>query len=144
MLYCLSTGGQGKPTARLSLFYPPGRPLYASMNDLVPILVTLLIAVLGALTAWVERIRRDLADNTTISQEAKELSNGRLSEVLKRLDSSDRTIDVLRGRILEHDDRLAFLLSLHPELQHDLSQFTPRRNYHDLTVVPEPHEDIQS
>jgi len=98
------------------------------MEQLNPLLITLLIAAIGALTAWVERVRRDLTRNTSLTKEAKDASNGRLSEVIDRLAAErDRTMG-LRYLVRERDDRLAYLMARLPEAKAIEQEYRDRRD----------------
>jgi hypothetical protein len=97
------------------------------MEQLSPVLITLLIAALTALTAWVERVRRDLGTNTAITQEAKEASNGRLSDALAQLATSRDLVQGLRYLVRERDDRIAYLTSRLPEAQALMRDYRDQR-----------------
>lgn len=123
---CAGKRGGNLYALACAYFYPP--PRLHSMEQLDPVLLTLLITAIGTLTAWVERVRRDLTTNTSLTREAKDASNGRLSEVIDRLAAErDRTMG-LRFLVRERDDRLAYLISRIPEAESLMQEYHDRRD----------------
>ena len=106
------------------------------MEQLVPVLITLLIAALGALTTLIERVRRDLGTNTAITQEAKEASNGRLSDALGQLATSRDQVMGLRYLVRERDDRIAYIVARLPEAELLMQEYRDRRT-HRATAADE-------
>lgn len=85
----------------------------------------LIIASLGTLIkALTDRLVKDLATNTQITAQARDASNGRLSEVLAKLES-ERTVSAgLAAQLKAQQDHLAYVLAQHPELK---QEFVDRR-----------------
>jgi hypothetical protein len=90
-------------------------------------LMLLLVTTIGALTALVEKIRRDLRENTQLTEQAKNLANGNLRNALERLASERNRTLALREIVREQEDRLAFIVSRHPEVESTLHDYRDRR-----------------
>lgn len=94
-------------------------------------LTALGVVVIGALgtlvTLLVERVKRDLAANTLLTQEAKDAANGRLQKVLDQLAAERNRTLALRELVRERDDRLAYLTSHMPEVKRVLTGYEERR-----------------
>lgn len=96
------------------------------MNEqLVTALVAFAIIVLGGLgtlvTALIAWLAKKLDTNTSITTQARDASNGRLSDVLSKLDT-ERTISAgLRAQLRTQADEIAFYLTQHPELAQEFS-----------------------
>jgi hypothetical protein len=94
-------------------------------------LLTLGLIVIGAIGAIVKaltgRIVRDLAQNTEITRETKEASNGRLKETLDRLAAERDRVLALRTLLRERDDRMAYLEARIPEVPRVLKGYEERR-----------------
>lgn len=94
-------------------------------------LVALGITVIGALgtlvTLLVERVKRDLAANTRLTQQARDASNGRLTAVMDELAAERNRTLALREVVRERDDRLAYLQSRLPECDRVLQGYRERR-----------------
>jgi hypothetical protein len=94
-------------------------------------LTALGVVVIGALgtlvTLLIERVKRDLAANTQITQEAKEAANGRLQKVIDQLAAERNRAFALRELVRERDDRLAYLVARIPEVKAVLKGYEERR-----------------
>jgi len=90
-------------------------------------LIALGITVIGALgtlvTLLVERVKRDLAANTQITQETRE----GLQDAVERLAAARNTILGLRLVVREREDRIAYLLARIPEAEQVLVGYYERR-----------------
>jgi len=95
--------------------------LYAALIGLGIILIT---AIGYIVKAYTEKVLCDLRQNTAITTETKEA----LSETVQRLAAARNTILGLREIIREREDRLAFLISRHPETEQTLHQYQDRRS----------------
>lgn len=91
------------------------------------VLISLLIAVIGALVALVERIRRDLSTNTDLTQQAKDAANGQLSGVLDQLAAVRNQVQGLRAVVRERDDRIAYIVARVPEAEGMMRDYSDRR-----------------
>lgn len=101
------------------------------MEQLYAALIALGITVVGALGAYVnlliERVKRDLAENTQLTHEAKEAANGRLRDALDRLAAERDRVLALRLVVRERDDRLAYLAARLPEVERVLQGYQEKR-----------------
>jgi hypothetical protein len=100
-------------------------------QQLAGALLALGLTVIGALgtlvTLLIDKVKRDLAANTLITQEAKDAADGRLTESVNRLAAErDRSL-ALRELVRERDDRLAYLQSRIPEADCVLKGYMERR-----------------
>lgn len=90
-------------------------------SRLIEALILLAIAAVGGLSTLIKvlvtRMLRELKANTTISTQARDASNGRLSEVMDKLAASRNQVVGLRWIIQERDDRLAYLVARLPEAE---------------------------
>ena len=124
------SSGTGNNLGPLDVCYPPCRspPMDSSLYAALLALGITITGALGTLvTLLVERIKRDLAANTKLTQEAKEASNGRLRDALDQLAAErDRTL-ALRELVRERDDRLAYLSARLPECDRILRGYSERR-----------------
>jgi septal ring factor EnvC (AmiA/AmiB activator) len=90
-----------------------------------------IIGSIGTLiTVLTERIRRNLATNTRLTQETKTAANGTLTTAIERLAAERNTVFGLRQVVRERDDRLAYLLAHHPEAEATMNQYKNRRTRH--------------
>lgn len=94
-------------------------------------LVALGVTVIGALgtlvTLLVEKVRRDLQHNTRLTQEAKEAANGQLRNALDQLAAVRNQVVGLRAVVREREDRFAYILARHPEIEQTLKGYQERR-----------------
>lgn len=100
---------------------------YGTMEQLSPALVTVVLATLGALGALVERIRRDLSENTQITKEAKRAADGQLGAALNDLAAERNRTLALREIIREREDRIAYIVARHPEAEATMRAYGERR-----------------
>jgi hypothetical protein len=108
-------------------------------------LTALGVVVIGALgtlvTLLIERVKRDLAANTQITQEAKEAANGRLSEALAHLAAErDRTF-ALRTLLRERDDRFEYVRARLPDVDRVLQGYEEKRQ--QRYTAAEEHAALQ-
>ena len=87
----------------------------------------LLLAVIGVLTLMLEKVRRDLADNTTITKETKTAANGTLRGVMEQLEAERRANAILKDQLEASQDRIAFVTSQNPEAKARLDGYQERR-----------------
>lgn len=97
------------------------------MEQLSPALVTLALATLATLGALLERIRRDLGENTQITREAKRAADGQLSAALNDLAAERNRTLALREIVREREDRIAYIVARHPEAESTMRQYGDRR-----------------
>lgn len=94
-------------------------------------LIALGITVVGALgtltTLLVEKVKRDLAANTALTQEAKDAADGRLQSVVDQLAAERNRTLALRELVRERDDRLAYLAARIPDVPDVLRGYEERR-----------------
>lgn len=97
-------------------------------------LIVLGIAICGGLgtliTALIAWLSKQLSNNTRITTEAKEASNGRLAETLDRLAVERNLVIGLRSLIRERDDRIAYIVSRMPEAEAVMNDYANRRTQH--------------
>ncbi len=93
------------------------------MSELAPELLSLLTLVVAALTALVEKVRRDLKSNTLLTQETKTAANGTLTDALAKLAAERNRVFALRMLLQERNDRVAFIVARHPEVETTLQQY---------------------
>jgi hypothetical protein len=102
------------------------------MEAVYAALTVLAVTVLGALTALikakVDTLVKDLGENTTLTKEAKEASNGRLSETLARLAAERDRVIGLRYLVRERDDRIAYIVARLPEAEALMTEYRDRRD----------------
>ncbi|MEI8167725.1 MAG: hypothetical protein WCG26_15185 [Chloroflexales bacterium] len=95
-------------------------------------LIALGVVIIGSIGTIVglltERIKRDLAANTKLTQETKTAANGTLTSALENLATERNRSFGLRELLRERDDRIAFVVAMHPEVAATLSQYTERRS----------------
>jgi hypothetical protein len=100
-------------------------------SQLYAALIALGITVVGALgtlvTLLIERVKRDLAVNTKISQAAKDAADGQLQKIINQLAAERNRTLALRELVRERDDRLAYLTSHMPEAGRVLTGYEERR-----------------
>jgi hypothetical protein len=75
----------------------------------------LLLGVIAVLTLMLEKVRRDLSENTTITKETKTAANGTLKDALEKLDQEQATSARLRELLQRQQDRLAYLTTKLPD-----------------------------
>lgn len=105
------------------------------INDALILLAIVIIGSIGTLvTILIERIKRDLADNTQITRETKIAANGTLAAALARAEDDRQHVLALGLLVREREDRIAYLLSQHPEIAETLLQYQPRRNLRAISA----------
>lgn len=92
----------------------------------MPYLITLLITIFGALTALVERVRRDVSKNTVLTQGAKNSAD----QLLSQLATERNTVVGLRAVVRERDDRIAYLVARLPDADQLMRDYRDRRTRH--------------
>jgi hypothetical protein len=97
-------------------------------------LILLAVVALGGLSALIKtslaRLLREMRKNTTITTEARDASNGRLSEVIDRLAAERDRVQGLRYLVRERDDRLAYIIARMPEAEDLMRQYRNQRTVH--------------
>jgi hypothetical protein len=100
-------------------------------SRLIEALILLAIAAVGGLSTLIKvlvtRMLRELRANTTISTQARDASNGRLSEVLDKLAAARNQVVGLRWIVQERDDRLAYLVARLPEAENLMRDYRNQR-----------------
>ena len=114
------------------------------INEALVALGVLIIGSIGTLlTVWVQRIKRDLERNTEITRQTREAANGTLTTALDRLNAEQNRVAALRDELSDHDDRMAYILSQHPEVAMTLTRYRDRRNHHpDVPPAPDSNYSI--
>lgn len=98
------------------------------INEALIALGVLIIGSIGTLiTVLTQRIKRDLERNTEITRQTREAANGTLTTALARLHTEQSRVATLRDELRERDDRMAYILSLHPDVAETLTQYRNRR-----------------
>ena len=102
------------------------------MNDAVyAALVILAVTVLGALTtlvkAKVDHLVSELQNNTTITTQARDASNGRLRETLDQLAAAQDQAAALRRLVRDREDRIAYLVARIPDAEELMQGYHERR-----------------
>lgn len=98
--------------------------LFAALLGLAAVIVGSLGVIVKALT---ERIVNDLAHNTSITEETKAAANGTLTAALERLAAERNRSLALREIVREREDRIAYIVSRHPEVETTLAEYRERR-----------------
>lgn len=112
--------------------------LSAQLAALAAVIIGSLGLIVRALT---ERITRDLAKNTNITQEAKDAANGKLTNALHELAKErDRSL-ALRELVRERDNRLAYLTARLPQAEALMAEYGRRRE--DRHSRTEEHHALQ-
>lgn len=101
------------------------------MNEqLLSALIAFAVLVLGGLgtlvTALIAWLAKKLDTNTQITTQARDASNGRLSETLDRLAVERNLVIALRAIIHERDDRLAYIIARLPEAEALMDKYAQR------------------
>ena len=98
-------------------------------------LALLIVASIGTLIkALVDRVLADLAENTRITNQAKDAANGRLAVVMNDLAKERNRIVALRALLREREDRIAYLEARLPQAGAILSEYGRRReDRHSMT-----------
>lgn len=95
-------------------------------------LIALAIVVMGGLgtlvTTLIAWLARKLDTNTSLTQEAKDASNGRLSETLSRLAAERDRVMGLRYLVRERDDRIAYIVARLPDAESLMQEYRDRRD----------------
>ena len=103
-------------------------------QHIVQALVGLAVIIIGSIgtlvTILVERIKRDLSENTRITRETRTATR---SAALARVESERRHVVALELLIREREDRIAYLISRHPEIEATLNQYQPRRSMRPIS-----------
>ena len=109
------------------------------INEALVALGVLIIGSIGTLlTVWVQRIKRDLERNTEMTRQTREAANGTLTTALDRLAEVNSRASFLQTELRERDDRMAYILSQHPEVAMTLTRYRDRRNHHpDVPPAPD-------
>lgn len=107
------------------------------IEQLQPALVGLLLAAIGVLGVLIERIAIELRTNTKLTRETAINSNGNLTDAVERLAAERNTVLGLQAVVRERDDRLAFILARHPEIESTLAEYLQNRTrrYTDAQVI---------
>lgn len=98
--------------------------LSAALIALALIIVGSIGAVVKALT---DRVLSDLANNTRITRETREASNGRLEGALRELAKERDRVMALRELVRERDDRIAYIRARIPQVDELISDYGRRR-----------------
>jgi hypothetical protein len=95
-------------------------------------LIALGVIVIGALgtlvKVLVDKLSDELKSNTHITTQARDASNGRLSEVIDRLAASRDQAQGLRWLVRERDDRIAYIVARLPEAEAIMREYRDRRD----------------
>jgi hypothetical protein len=97
------------------------------MEQLLPVLIGLLIAIISALTALVERVRRDLGTNTDLTKEAKAAAGNQISDLVEKLAAERNLVQGLRAIVREREDRIAYLVARVPQADDLMLEYRDRR-----------------
>jgi hypothetical protein len=115
-----------------------GAALEQHIGESLSGLAVVIIVSLGTLiTVLTERIKRHLDTNTTLTRETKTAANGTLTSALDNLFIERNRVVELQILLREREDRIAFLLSQHPELADTKRQYTERRPLHVPPAFPD-------
>jgi hypothetical protein len=101
------------------------------VDHIAEALIGLGIIVIGALGTmvkfWIAHLAAELAQNTAITTQARDASNGQLSSVLDQLAAERNLVQGLRAIVRDRDDRLAYLLSRIPQVEALMVEYSDRR-----------------
>jgi hypothetical protein len=101
------------------------------VDHIAEALIGLGIIVIGALGTmvklWIDHLAAELAQNTAITTQARDASNGQLSSVLDQLAAERNTVQGLKAVVRDRDDRLAYLLSRIPQVEALMQEYSDRR-----------------
>jgi hypothetical protein len=90
-------------------------------------LALVVISSIGMLIrAKINQIIRGINENTIITTEVRDASNGQLSSVLNQLAAERNLVTGLRMVVRERDDRLTYLVDRMPESQELLRDYSAR------------------
>jgi uncharacterized Rossmann fold enzyme len=102
--------------------------------QLISALVAFSIIVLGGLgtlvTALIAWLAHKLDNNTGITTQARDASNGRLSEVLNNLAAEKDRVMGLRYLVRERDDRIAYIVARLPAAEQIMRDYRDQRTIH--------------
>jgi len=102
-------------------------------QEIIQSLIALGVIVIGCLGTlvkmWINHLATELAQNTRITTQARDASNGQLSSVIDQLAAARNTVMGLRSVVQERDDRLAYITSRLPEADVLMKEFAERRFY---------------
>ena len=100
-------------------------------TEITSALIILAVAIIGSLgtliKAMVDHLAKELAENTSITKQARDSSNGQLTSVIAQLAAERNTVQGLRGVVRERDDRIAYLVARLPEAQELMRNYSERR-----------------
>lgn len=127
----LLTSGTGHNLGPLVTCFTPVPLPSPPMEQLYAALIGLGVVVIGAIgtlvTVLIERVKRDVAANTKITEEARAAANGNLRNTIERLASERNKVLGLREIVREREDRLAYIKARHPEVEETERQYRDRR-----------------
>jgi hypothetical protein len=98
--------------------------VYAALIALGLIVITSVGAIVKALT---DRVLSDLANNTRLTEEAKDAANDRLQKIVDQLAAERNRTLALRELVRERDDRFAYLTARVPQVATVLRGYEERR-----------------
>jgi hypothetical protein len=113
--------------------------------QIITALTTLGIVVIGSLgtivKVLVDKLTADLANNTSITKQARDASDGQLSSTIDKLAAANNTIVGLRAVVWDRDDQIAYLRSRLPQADELLSEYSNRRTRRssDADVIAAEH-----
>ena len=100
-------------------------------QEIIQALVALGIIIIGGLgtlvKVLVDKLSDDLRKNTSITTQARDASNGRLSEVLNLLEAERNQRINLETQLRDREDRLSYIFAKHPDVAPSMSNFRDRR-----------------
>jgi uncharacterized coiled-coil DUF342 family protein len=97
-------------------------------SALIAVAIIILTGVGGLIKVMFDHITRELQTNTSITTQARDASNGRLSEVIDHLAAERDRVMGLRWLVRERDDRLAYIVARHPEVEATMQEYRDRRD----------------
>jgi len=101
-------------------------------QQIIQALIALGVIVIGGLgtlvKVLVDKLSDELKRNTTITTQARDASNGRLSEVLNLLESERNQRINLETQLRDREDKLSYIFAKHPDVAPSMSNFRDRRS----------------
>lgn len=96
-------------------------------GEIITALVALAVTVITALGTLVklliDRLRAELEANTRLTTQARDLVNGNYRDTLEQLATERNRSFGLRVALREREDRLAYILARHPDVETTLDRY---------------------
>jgi uncharacterized coiled-coil DUF342 family protein len=97
-------------------------------SALIAVAIIIVTGVGGLVKIMLDHIAEELKRNTSLTTQARDASNGRLSEVIDKLAASRDQVQGLRWLVRERDDRIAYIVARLPEAEGLMREYRDRRD----------------